>query len=263
MRLYCFPCSGAGASTYLGWVRRVASFIDLYAINLPGREHRAAEAPLVDLDAVVDHLSEAIHAQEDSRPFAFFGHSMGALLAFETARRLRKQRRPTPCLLAVSSVAAPQLEFMAQQTAQLLAKDPARLLRNFCAVQPEVLADPNVASAALPPLLADLVLLLRHHYVPEAPLDIPLAICGSDKDPMVPLDRLSAWKDQTVCESSLHLYPGGHFYLNELLPELLSDLNAEFATAYHAVGEPGVQAVDADGPPASPPAPAFALPDRV
>ncbi|MDC0708623.1 alpha/beta fold hydrolase [Stigmatella sp. ncwal1] len=259
MRLYCFPYSGAGASTYLGWGRRVASFVDLYAINLPGREHRSDETPIIDQDTLVDQLAEAITTQGDSRPFAFFGHSMGALLAFETARRLRKQQRAMPCLLAVSSVAAPQLDFMAQHTSQLLAKDPARLLRHFCAVPPEMLADPGVAAAALPPLLADILLLLRHRYVPEAPLDIPLLICGSDKDPMVPLDRLSAWKDQTARESSLYLYPGGHFYLNELLPELISDLNAEFAAAYQAVSEPGAQARNTD----SPPLPAFALPSGV
>ncbi|SEL43373.1 Surfactin synthase thioesterase subunit [Stigmatella aurantiaca] len=234
MRLYCFPYSGAGASAYMGWARRMASFVDLHAINLPGREHRASEPPLIDQALLVDQLAEAIIAQNDARPFAFFGHSMGALLAFETARRLRKLQRPGPCLLAVSSVAAPQLEFMAQQTSQLLAKDPARLLRNFCAVQPEVLADPDVASAALPPLLADILLLLRHRYVPEAPLDVALSICGSDRDPLVPLDRLSAWSAQTTREPTLHLYPGGHFYWNECLPELIAELNADLAEAYQA-----------------------------
>jgi medium-chain acyl-[acyl-carrier-protein] hydrolase len=234
MRLYCFPYSGAGASAYMGWSRRMASFVELHAINLPGREHRASEPPLIDQELLVTQLAEALSAQDDGRPFAFFGHSMGALLAFETARRLRKLQRPLPCLLAVSSVAAPQLEFMAQQTSQLLAKDPARLLRHFCAVQPEVLADPDVASAALPPLLADILLLLRHRYVPEPPLDIALSICGADRDPLVTLERLSAWRDQTTREPTLHLYPGGHFYWNEHLAGLIDELNTDLAEAYQA-----------------------------
>ena len=108
VRLFCFPHAGGGASVFRFWTTELAPGIEVYPIQLPGREGRWLEPPLTRISALVPALSEALRPLLQP-PYAFFGHSMGAFVAFELARQLRRENRPGPATLIVSAARAPQI----------------------------------------------------------------------------------------------------------------------------------------------------------
>src|SRR6476620_8297465 len=101
IRLFCFPYAGGGASAYRSWAEAMPPAVEVWPIQLPGREARHAEATYTQCLPLAEAIAEALHAYLD-KPFVFFGHSMGALLCFEVTRQLRKRRRPQPSVLVVS-----------------------------------------------------------------------------------------------------------------------------------------------------------------
>ena len=107
-RLFCFPYAGGGASIFRTWPERLPPDIEVCAIQLPGREDRFGEPTFENLSSVIDVLADVLCPYTDF-PFAFFGHSLGALISFELTRRLRRQKTPCPMQLFVSGHRAPQI----------------------------------------------------------------------------------------------------------------------------------------------------------
>jgi medium-chain acyl-[acyl-carrier-protein] hydrolase len=232
MRLYCFPYAGGRASTYSTWGKRLPPFVDVFALELPGHGRRDNEPFITDWKVLVEAVTDVIESHQDPRPFAFFGHCMGAFLAFEIARRLRQRQRPIPALLAVSSTTAPQTGLMAQRGYQLFAEKKSSPFQFLTPMSDKTLSDAELMSAVLPPFFAGALLLFKYHYRPEPPLDLHLTICGGDNDPLVPVDALSAWKEQTTREPRLHVHPGNHFYLYTRTAQLFTELGADLEAAY-------------------------------
>jgi len=239
MRLYCFPYAGGRASTYSTWARRLPPFVELFALELPGHGRRDEEPFLTHWKELVEKVTDVIEAHQDPRPFAFFGHSMGAFLAFETARELRRRKRPIPALLAASSTTAPQLDLMAQRGYQLFADKKSSPFQFLTPMPDKTLADAGLMAAMLPPFFAGALLLFKYRYSPEPPLDLHLSICGGNNDPMVPVDGLSAWKEQATREPRVHIHPGNHFYLYTRTTQLLAELGADLEEAYRSANPTG------------------------
>jgi medium-chain acyl-[acyl-carrier-protein] hydrolase len=239
MRLYCFPYSGAGASAYMGWARRMASFVDLHAINLPGREHRAGELPLIDQDTLVEQLAEAIHAQGDGRPFAFFGHSMGALLAFEVCRELRRRFLPMPTRLLISARPAPHLPSRTEPVSQLPDAEFTELVAALNGTPGEVYTRSSAFAAFIPTLRADFSIIETYHYQPEPPLDIPIAVFGGEQDPVASTAELQAWQVHSTAGCRVRTFSGDHFYLIPAREQLIAELATELQLASEPVGYSG------------------------
>ncbi len=228
-RLFCFPHAGGAASAYFRW----GSFFDaqVTALQLPGREGRMAERPVDDLKQVVEAVAQAIACDEDRRPFAFFGHSMGALLAYETAREMRRRQAVLPFCLLVSGRAPPSHisdESMLHQLPDQQFID--ELDRRFSGVPVILREEPELMSLFLPVIRADLKMLETHTYVDETPLDVPLgAFCGRE-DARARLELLQNWAEFTTQWRGAKEFAGGHFYLhqpnNPVLGALASELEA-------------------------------------
>lgn len=200
LRLFCFPHAGAGALAYRSWSGMLGPEVDVSPAQLPGRESRIAEPTIESMPELIDALSAAIRPHLDV-PFAFFGHSMGAGIAFELARRLRSNGAPMPRSLHVSGARAPQYRLHwtpppEPADSELMAQIP-----------------PEAAGLALPVLRADTRLYRNYQYVPAAPLDLPLFAYGGLDDEGVPHEHLLAWAEQTTSTFILHEFKGGHFYL--------------------------------------------------
>ena len=146
------------------------------------------------------------------RPFMFFGHSMGALLAFEVARLLRRNGQPQPTHLLVSGAKAPQC-WVREVTYHLPDKDFIEVVRNLNGTPPEILAHPEVLDAILPILRADFAVCETYQYEEQPPLTCPIIAYGGSDDAGVPLDSLTAWKVQTTSQFAYYLLSGGHFFL--------------------------------------------------
>ena len=223
MRLFCFPYAGGGASAFRGWASELPKDVEVCAIQLPGRESRLLEEPYRDIPAIVQALATAIVPFFD-RPYAFFGHSMGSLVAFELARELRRQHRAGPMHLVVSGHRAPRFASRRRAIHALPQAELIDELRRLNGTPEEVLRDPELMSMLLPTLRADFSACEQYTYADEAPLTCPISAFGGLQDPRVAHDDLSAWREQTTDRFVLRMLPGDHFFLRAGTSKVLLQL---------------------------------------
>jgi medium-chain acyl-[acyl-carrier-protein] hydrolase len=162
-------------------------------------------------------------------PFAFFGHSMGAIICFELARYLRKQRLPVPLHLFASGCSAPQIPEEGPFDYDLPEPEFIEKLRVLNGTPKEVLEHQELMELMIPLLRADFALAQNYTYFPEPPLDCPITVFGGTQDIEIGQDRLEAWRKQTSCSFALHMLAGDHFFLHTsqsiLLPLLTERLS--------------------------------------
>jgi surfactin synthase thioesterase subunit/glycosyltransferase involved in cell wall biosynthesis len=228
MRLFCFPYAGGGAASFAGWRLEGARAgeVAVCPLRLPGRESRAAETPFARMEALIEGLAAAMESYLD-RPFAFFGHSMGAAVAFELARTLRRAGRPLPRLLVASGARAPQFRRNYTPAPPPSEEQFLAELRRLQGFPPEALEDPALLRAILPALSADAALYRNYVYAEDAPLPFPIRAYGGADDPNVGPGHLEGWSEQTGAGFAVRQFPGGHFFLRERRAEVLAALAAD------------------------------------
>ncbi|WP_424210796.1 thioesterase II family protein [Streptomyces sp. BI20] len=218
LRLVCFPHAGGSAGTYVPLTRALAPEIEVRAVQYPGRQDRRRETPVADLLDLAGRIAERLH-EAGPRPFAFFGHSMGALLAFETARALRAAGRPLPVRLFLSGRGAPT---GSTNPHDVMPDDAAilRAVRMLGGAGAGLLEDPELRDLALPALRADYRALAAHDWRPEPPLEVPITVLTGREDPVVPTAEAARWAEQTTAAEDTRVFPGGHFYLDDHLADV-------------------------------------------
>jgi len=226
VRLFCFHYAGGNAMVFRNWHERLPASVEVCAVQLPGRGRRLNENPIASVTGLVRPVSEAL-VQYCDRPFAFFGHSMGALLSFEIARQLRREGRRQPEHLFLSGRRAPHLPSPGPPTYDLPTEEFLQSLRKLNGTPSEVLEQPELMQLMLPLLRADFEVCETHEYVPEPPLDCAFSIYGGLQDTGVTREELEAWREQTISSFSLRLIPGDHFFLNGSSTILLGFLSQE------------------------------------
>lgn len=226
VRLFCFPYAGGGASIYRAWPDALPH-LDVCAIQPPGRETRMREAPFQSLDALVDGAVAAITPLLD-QPFAFFGYSLGAYVAFEAARRLRARGAALPARLFLGACPAPQTP---RRKAPIHALPDAELkaeIRGYQGTPTEVLEHDELMELLLPLLRADFGVYETYVLRDEPPLDVPFSVLGGLTDEDATRADLDAWREHTTRAFVLRMFPGNHFFLNtertRLLTSILQDL---------------------------------------
>lgn len=223
-RLFCFSYAGAGAAAYRGWSTDAHEGLDICAIQLPGRENRLRETPLHSIRELVESIAKAILPLLD-RPFAFFGHSLGALLAFETARELRRVGAASPTTLFVSACRAPQLPWPHPPVRHLEDLDLlTEVNRRYGSVPSVILADAELRGLLTPALRADMTLVETYTYIEEMPFAFPIVAFGGDTDPMVSHEALAQWNLQTTDEFQHHTVTGDHLFLQTARQTLLNNI---------------------------------------
>lgn len=231
LRLFCFPYAGGGAQIFRDWSDRLPPTIEVCPVELPGRGSRIAETPFTQLLPLVEAIADGISPLLD-RPFAFFGHSMGALISFELARYLRRQQHPGLAHLFVSSRPAPQLTDQDPPTHNLPEAELIKKLRWLKGTPKAVLADPELMQLLLPVLRADFAICETYVYTPEPPLSCPITALGGWRDPATKLGTLQAWRQQTTAAFAKQIFLGNHFFLHSaqspLLKFLTEKLQAQF-----------------------------------
>jgi myxalamid-type polyketide synthase MxaE and MxaD len=215
LQLFCFPYAGGGASAFKAWGETFSDQVELCLIQMPGREERLSEKLIKDMPQLVDTLAKEITAFS-KKPFAFFGHSMGAIVAYETARRLDSMRVSKPIHLFVSARAAPHLQentdllrFLDEQTFV------DRLQENYGAVPEAIRKSPELRKIFLPILRADVELLEKYEEVSAEPLDCPITAMGGISDPAISRANLEGWQARTSAKFTHHEFPGKHFYIDD------------------------------------------------
>jgi surfactin synthase thioesterase subunit/glycosyltransferase involved in cell wall biosynthesis len=213
LRLFCFPYAGAGASVFYGWYEKLPDRIAVCPARFPGRESRLSEAPLRRMDELVEGLAGGLSPLTD-RPFAFFGHSMGAVVAFELTRFLYKSGRSLPVALFVSGARAPQYRHGHVPPPEPTEAEFIDEVRRLQGIPSEVLDNPELMRVILPALRADTALYRNYVYQVDAPLPVPICAYGGADDPNIRPEHIEAWRLQTTSSFTLRVFPGGHFYID-------------------------------------------------
>lgn len=228
--LFAFPYAGGGTPVFRPWLGLLPSSIELRVVQLPGRGPRFRETHLLRAAAVLDALEENLLPLLN-RPFAFFGHSLGALLAFEMTRRLRA-RGLAPVELFVSGHLAPQLPDPFPPIHQLPEPLFLKELVALNGMHPGVLASPDLLELVLPIVRSDFTILETYEYDGSAPaMSCPLTVFGGDRDPRTNRPGLEAWRAQTSGHFELQLLPGDHFFIDANRPAVVATLLARLASA--------------------------------
>lgn len=223
LRLFCFPYAGGGASIFRKWPQCLPVAIEVCSLQLPGRETRMKEPPFTRLTPLVQAITQVLLPHLDRR-FAFFGHSMGALVSFEVARQLRRQYGLSPVHLFVSGAGAPHTHQPSPPIHDLPEPEFIEELRRLNGTPEEVLEYAELMQLMLPILRADFAVYETYAYSNEPPFDFPISVFGGLQD-KVTRDRLEAWRDQTSASFSLEMLPGNHFFLHTAQLLLLQNIS--------------------------------------
>jgi medium-chain acyl-[acyl-carrier-protein] hydrolase len=231
LRLFCFNYAGGAAAFYRDWGEALGERVEVNPVELPGHGTRLGEPPFEQLEPLVDALAAALSPLLPERPFAFFGHSMGALLSFELARSLRRGAEPQPVRLLVSAHRGPQLPDRDEPAYLLDDEELMAKLRSLGGTPAAALDEPELMRLLLPMVRADFRVCDTYVYRPEPPLACPISAFGGLHDPVVNQAELEGWREQTTAAFRLRMLPGGHFYPSERPGHLLALLRGELAQA--------------------------------
>jgi surfactin synthase thioesterase subunit len=224
LRLFCFPYAGGSCTAFASWQQALSSAVDVCPVEFPGRMSRLREAPVAQFDRLIDLLTRAIAPHLDI-PFAFFGFSMGSLIAFELTRRLARDRQREPFHLFVAARPAPHLpKATAEWTKMPDDEFLSELQRRYRPMPSSVLNEPGMRAIVLQIMRADLALLDSHEHRLAPALRCPLSALGGTRDPMVSRTELGAWREHTRNTFEAHLFEGDHFFLESNRLELLQFL---------------------------------------
>jgi medium-chain acyl-[acyl-carrier-protein] hydrolase len=230
LKLFCVPHAGRGASLYMPWRAFLPVWMELRAVQLPGREGRLGEPSLRRISALAEGLAQQILPRID-RPYALFGHSMGALISFETARVLRRLGAPPPDALILSGRRAPTVVDRDPPIHEL---PDAAFVEAICAryngIPQLILDQPDMMRMFLPIIRSDLEAIETYAYRQEAALDIPFFVYGGRDDEQLLPGNIAGWKALTTAGFEPRLFAGGHFYLQDerdaLIQALIEDLSS-------------------------------------
>ncbi len=235
LRLFCFPYAGGGVSIFRTWSDDLPQSIQVCPVQLPGRESRLREPPFARLEPLVAALSQAIRPHL-SMPFAFWGHSLGALIGFELARTLAQQNAPNPIHLFVSGRSAPQIPPIGSPIHLLPDPEFIAELGHLNGTPAEVLQNAELMELLLPVLRADFAVNETYIYTAGEPLECPISAFGGLRDNLTSRDKLEAWRHQTRGAFTLRMFPGDHFFLHNTRAALLHALAQDVAQSLSRMG---------------------------
>ncbi len=205
------------------WSAGLPESVDVCAVQLPGRENRIKEPLISAVDELTPMLCDALIPYCDL-PFIFFGHSTGALVAFELSRELRRRNASLPQHLIVSGGRAPHIP-EPNPLHHLPEEEFVRQLQRFGGTPEAVLQNKEIMQMYVPILRADFALEETYDHETEPPLEIPISLFGGTKDKEAPPEFIKPWADHTSCNFTLEMIEGGHFFLNSARPALLESVS--------------------------------------
>ncbi|WP_305883644.1 thioesterase II family protein [Chroococcidiopsis sp. CCNUC1] len=223
LRLFCFHYAGGSGLSFRPWLDWLPLNVEGCLVELPGHGMRLSEPPFTRLEPLIAALHQAL-LPSFTKPFVFFGHSMGALVSFELARRLRREQHPLPLHLFVSGQRSPQIPDPDRPIHALPDSEFLDELRRYNGTPEAVLANTELMQLLLPTLRADFAAIETYDYSDEPPLDFPIGVLGGLQDWKADPPSLESWREQTQAIFDLRLFPGDHFFIYKAQPQVLSYL---------------------------------------
>jgi|HubBroStandDraft_1064217.scaffolds.fasta_scaffold212513_1 medium-chain acyl-[acyl-carrier-protein] hydrolase len=226
LRLICFPNAGGGGSVYRMWAEEAHPDIEVGWVLWPGRESRIRETPFASIDELIPPLTAGLLDWLDGR-VVFYGHSLGARVAFEVSRELRRRKQTAPHHLFVGACQAPQLPWPHTNLHQCEEEQFIEQVQiRYGGIPQQVLDEADLRALLIPGLRADVRLVETYRYRPEPPLSCPITAFGGASDPTVDRSMLEAWRCQTSARFEVQTVPGDHFFVRSERRRLLSAIAA-------------------------------------
>jgi surfactin synthase thioesterase subunit len=228
-RLFCFPYAGGGAQLFRSWQALLPPDVEVTGVNLPGREQRFREPPIDTWPEAISVLTEVFAREVGRQPYAIFGHSLGARLAYELAHRLESDGHPPPTLLVVSACRAPGVPARWPPMHTMDGPTLTDRLREMNGVPEEVLADRKMMALLDRVLRADLRL-AETWVATTGRISAPvLALCG-EHDDIDPYEDMLDWRNHTSADFTIRSFPAGHFLLRERQEDFVAAIAARLHT---------------------------------
>jgi medium-chain acyl-[acyl-carrier-protein] hydrolase len=235
LRLFCFPYAGGAALIFRTWADALPIGVEVCPVQYPGRGARLREPPYTKMSLMVESLAEALLPFFD-KPFAFFGHSMGATISFELTRVLSKRHGIEPVHLFVSGRTAPHMPDAEPPTYALPEPEFIEDLRRLNGTPKEVLENAELLQLMIPIIRADFELIQTYAYDPGPPVNCPITAFGGLQDVEVGRERLEGWREMTASSFVLRMLQGDHFFLHSAEPILLRSLSQDLGHVLHRLG---------------------------
>jgi medium-chain acyl-[acyl-carrier-protein] hydrolase len=212
IRLFCFPHAGGTTDIFSGWAESLGTRVEVALVQLPGRGQRFREPTITDMTPLIDSLKEAILPYDDM-PSAFFGHSMGALVAFELSRSLKEHPQQIKHLF-LSACPAPQR----RPRSQVHKMTDAGLIDYLVTIggtPAEIFQNHELKEVVLPIVRSDFELIENYQFTDQPPLQVPLSLCMGESDPETNIEDISLWGELFSAGCNTRIFPGNHFYISE------------------------------------------------
>lgn len=211
-RLFCFPHAGGGPTAFFDWSGPLGEEIECVCPQYRGRGRRLREKPFESVVEMVGEIAAGLAAWLD-RPFAFYGHSLGAIVAFELTRELRRSRLPAPHHLFVGAARPPHLGPLFAPIHGLAdAEFVAKVRSRYGGIPDAVANDPEVLQMFLPALRADMTAFETYRFAPGDPLGLPISVFAGAEDLVATPQMLEEWALHTTSGFNMTILPGGHFF---------------------------------------------------
>lgn len=228
LRLFCFPHAGGGASTFRLWPAAVPESVEIARVQIPGRETRFREPRFTDLGTLAARLVEEL-GPWDEQPYAFFGHSMGALVAFRLTQEILAAGFPPPVHLFAAGYRAPHSSMDSPIRELPDAEFLKAMDRRYGGIPAALVENQELRELFLPVLRDDMSICESNDDRGKNPVACPITAFGGRDDPWVGSEHLNSWKDQTQATFRLKTYDGGHFFLDAHREAILRELQADLA----------------------------------
>jgi medium-chain acyl-[acyl-carrier-protein] hydrolase len=226
VQLFCFTFAASSAQLFYGWGDHAPEWLEVSGVELPGHGARLAEKPLDTHEAAAVEIADTLEPLLD-RPYALFGHCLGAALAYEATRVLRGRGKAQPLHLFSSGARGPHLGIPIADVESMEDDEFIAHMHQAYSAPIEFLNHPEMRPLFLPMVRADARMTQNYRYTPGPPVSYPVTAVAGETDPDVQLAHLEAWRRHTTAEVTARIYPGSHFFFVDSAPRLLIDFAAE------------------------------------
>ncbi|WP_157877809.1 thioesterase II family protein [Streptomyces kanamyceticus] len=218
LRLFCLHHAGGAASSFRGWQAQLGPRVQVVPVQLPGRETRVREPRPRTMDALVHELDQALDpflSDSALQPYAFYGHSMGALIGYRLVRHRAAMGASLPSMLLVGAHPAPHRPHPLRGVPDVPQKELARWLSDIGGLSPQLLRHPEWLRWAVDLVRDDLTLTASHRVHAVGPVPCPIHVFAGSDDPLVPPAEASAWAEHSLSSCEVHTIRGGHFFTRD------------------------------------------------
>lgn len=223
VRLFCFHYGGGSNASFYPWINKIPSFIELMAVELPGRGRNMSQPLLTNVHDITALMIEEIKYYLD-KPFIFFGHSVGSLICFELTKAMREQNLQLPMHLILSGSMAPRTLHKRRHICHFDNAAFSEELKIYNGIPQEVQNEPSLMEMFLPIIKADMSIIENYNYSQNKPLDCNITTITGADDPTVPIKDVKAWESHTSLSCNHYTLDGDHFFVKTALQEVINIL---------------------------------------